>query len=199
MAEAKAVAENAELEDEARKLLADQQTPRQFVEVLVQKGLLADACRFLGQALPKREAVWWALQCVRQTGGANSTPSAAKCLQAAETWVLSPREDSRQAAKPLADAAGVATPAGAVALAVFFHSGSMTPDDLPPVPPPEHLTGATAANAVLLAAYLGDPAKAEETLRKFAALGLEVLQGSNRWKEAAPAPASAPQPAAVKR
>src|SRR6516165_5276303 len=154
MADVKVIAENAELEDEARKLLADQQTPRQFVEVLVQKGLLADACRFLGQALPKREAVWWALQCVRQAGGANSTPSAAKCLQAAETWVLSPKEDSRQAAKPLADAAGIATPAGAVALAVFFHGGSMTPDDLPLVPPPEHLTGATAANAVLLAAYL---------------------------------------------
>jgi hypothetical protein len=199
MADVKVIAENAELEDEARKLLADQQTPRQFVEALVQKGLLADACRFLGQALPKRESVWWALQCVRQASGANSTPAAAKCLQAAEAWVLAPKEENRQTAKPLADAAGIATPAGALALAVFFNSGSMTPDDLPPVPAPEHLTGTTAANAALLAAYLRDPAKAEEILQKFVALGLEVLQGTNRWKEAASAPAPSPQPAAVKR
>jgi hypothetical protein len=191
-------AEHAGLDDEARKLLTEQQTPRQFLDLLVPQGLLTDACRFLGQMLPKREAIWWALQCLRQAAGANSTPNAAKCLQVAEAWVLAPKEENRRVAKPAGDAGGAGTPAGALALAVYFSGGSMVADNLPAVPPPGHLTGVMAATAVLLAAHL-DPAKADEALQKCVALGIEVAQGSNRWKEAAPAPASPPKPAAFKR
>jgi hypothetical protein len=188
---AKEVCREVELEEAAEQLLTDQILCWKFLEALQAQELHADACRFLGAALPKREAVWWAWQCVRQGPPGRRQPQATQALEAAEKWLNDPSEDHRRAAQPAGEAAGFGTPAGAVAMAAFFSGGSLGPPDLPPVPPPEHLTGVAAANAVILVALLGPPDQARQAFQKFIALGLDVAKGTNRWKEPAPPAAAA--------
>jgi hypothetical protein len=171
------------LGDDAKKLLADGQTPLQFLAALNAKQQYLDAIRFLAYALPKREAVWWACACARGVLGDRPEPAAAAALQAAEKWVADPSEDNRRAAMPAGEAAGMGTPAGCVAVAAAWSGGSLAPPNLPAVPPAEHLTAHMAASSVLLAAVLTQPEKAAEKQQRFVALGVEVANSTNRWKE----------------
>lgn len=164
-------------------LVTAEQTPFQLLDLLMEKQLYADACRFLAQCLPKREAVWWAWQCARQAPPGKKPAQEAAALQLVERWIHQPNEANRRPAQAAAEAAKLGSPAGAVALAVYFSGGSLTPPDQVPVPPPEHVTGVSAATAVILSAVLGDPAQTEERYRRFLALGIEVANGTNRWPE----------------
>src|SRR5947209_1538752 len=75
------------LSPDAKALLRPQLTARQFLDELAGKGLFDQALTFLAHALPKRSAVWWAGQCVRQVLGAGAAPEAKAALAAAERWV----------------------------------------------------------------------------------------------------------------
>jgi hypothetical protein len=160
------------LSDAARALLTPAHTPRQYFDVLATHPPLAeDAIRFLAVALPKREAVAWALACVR-AALPKPLPEAAKAIAAAEGWVKDPSEANRRACGAAAEAAGYGTAAGCLAGAAFWSGGSLAPPHLPPVPPRDDLTAAGVTGAILLAAA-ADPA-----LRpKFVALGAEVAAG----------------------
>jgi hypothetical protein len=171
------------LGEDAKKLLRDGMTPPQFLAVLTEKQLAVDAVRFLAHALPKREAVWWACLCTRTAVGPSPEPAAAAAVQAAEKWVADPSEDNRRAAGTAAEAATVGHPAGCAAMAAFWSGGSLAPPKLPVVPPGENLTGQGVAGAVLLAAVRTEPEKAADKHRRFLALGVEVANGANRWKE----------------
>jgi hypothetical protein len=175
--------------DEAKKLLRDTQTPRQYLDVLIEKQQYIDAVRFLAHTLPRREAVWWACLCARAVGGTALPAPQAAAVQAAERWVADPSEANRRAAQAASEAAGLGTPAACAAVAAFWSGGSLAPPDLPVVPPAETLTAHGAASAVLLAAVLTEPQKAPEKHRKFLAQGVEVLTGYNKWKEAPRPPA----------
>ena len=60
------VAKTVPLSEPAAKLLTPQLTPRQFFDIIAANPALADdAIRFLAAALPKREAVWWGVLCVK--------------------------------------------------------------------------------------------------------------------------------------
>ena len=111
-------------------------------------------------------------------------------LTLTEKWVTDPSDVNRRSTHPAAEASGVGTPAGAAAMAAYFSGGSLAPADLPAVPPAEHLTATCAASSVQLAAVLSEPEKAAEKYRRFLALGFDVANGTNRWKETGNAPAS---------
>jgi Family of unknown function (DUF6931) len=177
------------LGDEAKKLLRDGLTPRQYLDVLLEKQCYIDAVRFLAHALPKREAVWWACLCARSAAGTLGTDPQTAALQTAERWVTDPSEANRRAAQDAAETAGMGTPAGCAAMAAFWSGGSMAPPNVPVVPPGETLTAHGVAGAVLLAAVVTEPQKAAEKQRKFLTQGLEVLAGGNRWKEVPRPPA----------
>src|SRR5437868_1497514 len=132
------VAAGVPLSAPAAALVAPGQTARQFFDALVAVPLADDAIRFLAAALPKREAVWWGIQCVRDTAG---TPAARKAVAAAEAWVKDPTEANRRAAEAAANAARHDTPHGTRAAAAFYAAGSLAPPHLPPAPPPAHPTG----------------------------------------------------------
>jgi Family of unknown function (DUF6931) len=172
------VCECFDIGDEARALLRPDLSPRQYVDLLAEKQSFPPAIRFLAHALPKKEAVLWACSCVRETAGAKPLPAATAALEAAERWVRSPTEDNRRAAMPAAQAAGLATAAGSAALAAFVSGGSLGPPNVPPVPPPENMTGQVAGGAVLLAAIESEPEKAIERFRAFLSRGIEVASGS---------------------
>jgi hypothetical protein len=166
--------------------------PHAFLDALLAAGEEAEARRFLAHALAKREAVWWALQAVEPV--LNPAPPAphAEALATAKRWVTEPTESHRRQAWSAAEAAGFDNPAGMIALAVFFSGGSLSPPDLPPVPPAGHLTGDTVANALTLAGVLTEPVKAPEKHAAFLAVGLDVASGKLPCPE--PQPASAGRP-----
>lgn len=176
------VSKQFELGEEAGALLRDGQTPRQFLDLLLEKKLHIDAIRSLAFAMPKRETVWWAFQCARQVSGPKPSAKAAAALQATEKWVANPTDTNRWAAKAAAEAAGNEHPAGLAALSVFWTGGSITPAGQHPVPAPEHLTALMAAGAVMLAGVFIEGRDAAELYAQLLAVGYDVANGKNVWK-----------------
>jgi hypothetical protein len=176
----------------ALKRLQPGMTPRQYLDVLIEKEEFPDAARFLATALPKREAVLWATRCAERVAGENPPAPIFAALKAAEAWVAEPCEEARRAAQPAAEGAGYDTPAGTAAAAAFWSGGSLGPPDVAPIPPADHLTAHGAACAVMLAAVTTDPEKAPEKYRAFFRLGIEIAEGAHPWPE--PKPKAAPTP-----
>jgi hypothetical protein len=188
------LAARVKLSDEARALLRPEWSAQQYLEALLGAGHLVDAIRFLAWALPRREAVWWACQCIRAAGRATavsavSAEGAAEdpALAAAEKWAASATEDHRRAAFDAGEALKFETPAALAALAAFWSGGSLAPPKLPVVPPAEKLCPETVGTVVVLVGVVQEPEKAQEKYRAFLQLGDDVAQGSNRWKEDRPA------------
>ena len=74
--------------------------PSRFVKGLLAKDLPADAVVFLAYALPRREAVWWGLRCLRSIAPPEPAPEIAAALSAVDTWVNEPTDQNRRAAMP---------------------------------------------------------------------------------------------------
>jgi hypothetical protein len=185
---------DAPLAPESRALLTPQHTPPQYVEALVAAGMLEDAIRATAFLLARREAVWWAVRCVRGVPAAVADPKAVAALDASAKWAASPTDESRRAAFAAAQKADIGTPAGAVGAAVYFAEGSLSPPKQPVVPPAPHLCPLTLANAVLLAAVVSEPEKAAERRAAFVAIGGDVMAGKDKWPASAPPPARPPYP-----
>jgi hypothetical protein len=179
------VCKHFELSDEARALLKPPLKPRPFLEVLIEKAMHDDAVMLMAHAMPKREAIWWACQCVRLAAGDALAPPASEPIAEAEAWAAQPTDEQRRKAFQMAEAASFDPPAGFVGMAVFFSSGSLSLPNLPPVPPKEHLSAGMVGNAVKIAAVSQGGAKAAEFYPQFFALGFDVAGGKNRWKEPA--------------
>jgi hypothetical protein len=81
------VCQHFRLGSAAAALLRDDQTLGQFLDLLTARGLFKDATRLLAYALPKREAVWWAVLCVREVVGPLPPEPVIAGLRAAEAWV----------------------------------------------------------------------------------------------------------------
>lgn len=167
--------ERAKLEDEAKALLKDDLTPRQFLELLIGKELFLDAIRFLAYALPKREAVGWGCLCVRHSLGTQEASKISEAHVAVEKWVSNPAEENRRAAKIAADKEGLDSPSAFLALAAFFSGGSMAPANLEPVAPPDHATPQFVAGAVMVSAVKNHPEKAPEKYRIFLQKGMALM------------------------
>lgn len=170
------VARPLTLSEPATKLLAPDMKPRQFFDALAAAPALADdAIRFLAAALPKREAVWWGVLCVKDAIP-KPPPEAGKAIAAAESWVKDQSEANRRAAEAAAELAGYGTPAGCLAAAAFWSGGSLAPPHLAAVPPKDELTGTAVAGALLLAS-IASPAGPAAAKAKFLALGADVTSG----------------------
>lgn len=165
------------ISDDAKKLLKEQATPAEYLSKLLEANCLQDAVHFLGHGLPKRLAISWALSCAKEVGGPSPANAPGAAIAQVEKWLSSPNEENRRAAKKAADEAGLGTPAGCTALAVFFSGGSMGPADAPPVAPGEAFSASAAVGAILLAAVAQKPQEAPTKLRKFIARGIELANG----------------------
>jgi uncharacterized protein DUF6931 len=182
--EAKTAAEicaRFELSGPAAALPRDGLSPTAFLERLIEARHILDALSFLAHALPKREAVGWAARCARLAGGPKS-PEQQTALEAVERWRLEPSEELRRAAMAAAEKAQLNNPAGCAALAVFFTGGSLAPPDVPVVPPGEGLTARAVAGAVLMAAVVSEPEKAEEKYQRFLEQGIAAASGQDQGK-----------------
>jgi hypothetical protein len=159
--------ERAKLGDEARALVTDQTSTKQFLGLLVEKELFKDAIRLVSHLLPKREAIGWGCLCLRNIMANQPDKPLPPVQMAAERWVSAPNEENRWAAKQTADKEKPKTASGLLAMGAFFAGPSMAPANVKAVPPPDHMTSEMVANAVILAGVVEEPEKAKEKYRLF--------------------------------
>lgn len=152
----------------------DADPPETVFDRLIEEGREDDAALFLGQALPRFEAVAWAARTVQELV---PTPSAqdAEALKATLLWLQDPSDGRRRAAFAVAEQFRGGSPQRQCALAVFFSGGSIAPVDVEPVLPPKDTVGAFAAGAVLTAATASG--RHAESLRSALALGDAIASG----------------------
>lgn len=129
--------------------------PFAFVDSLMAQGSTRQAMAFCAFVLPRRDAVQWLCQALRQQpqqpGGTDAALS-----RLVEEWLKKPVEETRRAAldggmeDPLKGAWAWA------ALAAGWSGGNLSPNTEQPVPPPQHLTG-HAVNVGLTLLVAGVP------------------------------------------
>lgn len=174
------IGNDARLTEPARTLIANSDDPGQFTAQLIEKRLYPDAIRFTAHRLPRASAVWWGCLCVWEVSREGPAAATEAALKGVIAWLRDPTEDGRRIAEKLADDAGIDTPVGMLAQAVFMSGGSITPPGLPKVEPKPQLLPNLVANAVLMASRTVQP---EANLqRQFLAIAGDVLEGRSHWK-----------------
>lgn len=124
--------------------------PLAFADRLLKSSTPEDAIGFCAYLLPRREAVWWACQCIRSVEGP-AKGADESLLVIAETWVKTPEEENRKEALKSGLGAAVKSPAAWAALGAAWSGGSMVDEPNPPVPPPNYLTAQAVRAAILTA------------------------------------------------
>jgi hypothetical protein len=126
------------------------QPPIAYLRELAKGQTPDDALAFCAYLLPRREAVWWASQCVRalldQPTAADET-----ALNAAEEWVREPGEANRRHVLATGFAANRRVASTWVALAAGWSGGPMLPSDYGGPPAPPQLTAQSAFTAIEIA------------------------------------------------
>jgi hypothetical protein len=134
----------------------------------------SDAILFISHLLPRREAVWWAIQCVRALTARDDADAA---LRASETWVRTPEDDNRRAALTIANDSDRRNPTTWLAFAVGWSGGSMVPPDQNPTPPPAGACAMAVNTAIMMAVAAGDPRAIVERIRVCADAGARFAGG----------------------
>lgn len=138
---------------------ADGTEPEAYFRELVASGKANAAVVYLGGALPRQEAVAWALHVLDKSNRAGQTAYREQLLRAVRGWLAAPGDDRRRAAWALAQQSSESSAERLLACAVYFSGGSVAPEDCEPVQPESHLCGRLAATAILTCAYGGEDAE----------------------------------------
>jgi hypothetical protein len=148
---------------------ADDTQPLDHARALLRSPRPSDAVLFISHLLPRREAVWWAAQCVRALLGERATD---ETLSAAEIWVRTPEDDNRQAALSAANASDRRKSTTWLAFAAGWSGGSLLPADQKPVPPPAGACAMAANAAIMMAVAAGDPRAVVDRIEACAEAGV---------------------------
>lgn len=179
------VLERYEPSEAALGLVKDEMTPGRLLEFLLHEGLMEDSISLIAYGLPRREAVWWSLSCVEKITEDDPPAPIAEAIAAARTWVDDPTDEHRRAAMKAADEATYETPAGCLALSVFFTEGSMAPADCPVVPVGEGFCARTVTATVHMCSLLQGPSPEdiEKAARDFVDMGVTVANEPAPWEK----------------
>jgi hypothetical protein len=123
--------------------------PLTFVRKLAQSERPIEAIAFCAYLLPRREAVWWACQCVRAIQGEAIAGDAA--LKAAEDWVRDPEESTQRTALALGASGNMRAATTWLAKSAGWSGGNIAIAGLAPVSAPAHLTAKAVLAAIVLA------------------------------------------------
>lgn len=162
-------------------LIAQAQTPAEALAILEHEKRWVDAVNVFAQALPKREAVWWACVCARAAPEPEPRAPDLEAVAAADAWVRRPDEANRRAAMAAAQKAELRSPEAWAAVAAFWSGGSLGPETAAEIPPGEHLTGVAVASAVILAAVRQEPEKAMQKYLRSLVSAYDIAQGGGGW------------------
>lgn len=119
----------------------------------------AQAVEFIGHALPRHEAVYWAAELVAgQPAELALSAHESQALDHVRAWLDNPGDARRREAYAAAQKADMRAPERTLAAALFYSGGSIAPVGAPPVLPAPGLGNQLAVVAVVQAAYRsGDP------------------------------------------
>ena len=132
----------------------DDAAPLEYARRLLASKPSSKAILFMAHLLPRREAVWWARQCVGAILGRSGEDEA---LRAAEAWVRAPEEDNRRAALAVGAAGGRRVPTTWLALAAGRSGGSLVAPEHKPMPPQPSACARAANAAIILAITAQQP------------------------------------------
>lgn len=163
------------------KLASAEANPAKLVSLLVAGGQADEAVEFIARWLPARQAIWWGCLSLWDIYRPAPLPEVDATLGSIVRWVEEPSEENRRLAEIGGKSLSAKHPVGALALATFWTSGSMSAADLPEVAPPQNLSMQVIAAALNLA-ILREPAnRRDELFQHFAKLGLEVAAQPAHW------------------
>ncbi|MCC5986219.1 MAG: hypothetical protein JJT95_00960 [Pararhodobacter sp.] len=170
-----------ELEAEATALLADDPSTVAFLRRCVADDLWIDAVRVMAQALPRREAAWWACLNARESLGDDAPEQSTQIVEAAEAWVFKPSDELARNAFDLAEAAGFDSAESYAALAVFWASGNMAPPEAGVVIEPDKTLSGVAAAATIIYAVskLKSPQEATAWYERAMMQALDIARGGS--------------------
>lgn len=152
------------------------ESPKEYAGRLLASGDDNDSLNFLACALPKRLGVWWAIKCLRSEDGLVAAADK-PLMEAVETWVTSPSDESRRNAMELAEASGMETAAAWAAVTAFWSHGSMGPKEQPDVPAGDELASKALSGAVILASVSQSPENAPARRKSFVEIALDIAAG----------------------
>jgi hypothetical protein len=127
----------------------DDIAPSDFVRALLNSRRKVSAVSFLSHILPRREAVWWARQCLAAVLG--TAGIADESALAAEAWVRDPDEATRRAALEVGFTGDLQRPTTWLARAAGSSGGSMIAPEHDPILPALEACAQAASAAVVLA------------------------------------------------
>jgi hypothetical protein len=137
----------------------------------------------MAHLLPKKEAIRWGLESVRQVPAAGAKPGTEAAMKAVEEWLAGADDPKRRAAFQAAEQVGIGTPAGCLGLAVFLSGGSMAPLGTPVAPEPEpYLCPRMVAGAMAMAVAF-DPQNAVKHYRAIVDRGFKLAEELKIWEE----------------
>src|ERR1700761_5930760 len=150
--------------------------PLEYTRAVLSGPRPTDAIIFLAHLLPRREAVWWAIQCVRAMLGSNADDGA---FRAADAGVRAPEDDNRRAALAAFNACNQRAATTWLAFAAGWSGGSVTPPDNDPMPAPPAACAQGVHTAVILAACAGDPLGVVDRLKACTEAGIRFADGED--------------------
>jgi hypothetical protein len=171
-----------ELDEQGQKLLSDEISPADFIQALIDNDDYSDAVSFVAYALPKREATWWACQCVRSCLNDQSITTDKKAIELAEAWVYKPTSENCRLNYQAAEATEFKTPAGWAAMAAFWSGDNISLVENTIVVPDKDLTAKAVIGAVMMAAVLDGAETVKEKYQLFMRQGIDIASGSDGRK-----------------
>lgn len=155
---------------------SDEEPPLAYARRLLGSPRPLSAIAFLAHLLPRREAVWWARQCVGAILGPGAEDAA---LRAAEAWVRAPEEENRRAALAAGGAADQTLPTTWLALAAAWSGGSMCAPDVKPLAAPPAACAQAANAAIILAVTQTDPGAIRAWIEACVEAGVRFADGGD--------------------
>jgi hypothetical protein len=148
--------------------------PVAYLRELAKGGTPDEALAFCAYVLPRREAVWWAIQCVRGLLG-EPTEADESALSTAEEWVREPGEANRRRVLATGLAANRRNASTWVALAAGWSGGSMLAGDIGGPAAPPQLTAQSAFTAIEIA--LGGKKDRAAEISRCVERGVRIIEG----------------------
>lgn len=161
------------LSDDAVALLADANNTFNYIQMLCDQELYADAFLTLARTLPKQYAIVWATKSVEDAAVEDMNENDRSCLDLVKKWLGGPDEKLRRAAMDAAEASDYEGQYAWLAAAVGLSGGSLAPENQVEVPPAHHLT-AVAVSACLLNVANQDEEKVAESAIQIVESGLAM-------------------------
>lgn len=152
--------------------------PIDYLKTMLNADDFLQAATFCAYLLPKREAIWWALNAVRYVQPEQTTQSM-RLLTLVDDWVREPGGEIRAKAAREAETSDRRQAATWVAYAVAWTGGSMSPIEDQHVPPPKALTAKACRAAILIAVSANSPVEQSKLWERTISAGVRFAQGES--------------------